>query len=139
MKAPLVETSAPVARINVTPIIDVALVLVIVLLITAPMLTVRDLGIQLPDAETRGPEDEARISITLGQTGELALDEDLVTMETLVGELRERLAEDEDRLVVVRADQVADYRQVEDVLRLTREAGVRRVAIATRQKTGEAS
>ena len=50
-----------------------------------------------------------------------------------------RLVDDEDRLVVVRADQGADYRQVEDVLRLTREAGVRRVAIATRQQTGEAS
>ena len=74
MKKPLVEGAPCIVKINVTPIIDVALVLVIILLVTAPILSVADLDIQLPTAHTRGAEDDVRISVTLGSQGELAID-----------------------------------------------------------------
>jgi biopolymer transport protein ExbD len=128
-----------VARINVTPIIDVALVLVIILLITAPMLTVRDMGVELPAAQTRGPEDEARMALTVGLDGQIALDEDLVSRDQLVGAIQARLAGHEDMLVVVRADHASRYDEVEDLLRLAREAGARRIAVATRPGTEDAS
>jgi biopolymer transport protein ExbD len=119
------------------PIIDVALVLVVILLITAPMITVRDLDITLPQAETRGAEDELRISVTLGEDGLLAVDEELVSLSRLGDALASRIAKiDKDVLVVVRADAGASYETVQEILRQARAAGARRLAIATRQGDG---
>jgi biopolymer transport protein ExbD len=124
-----------IARIHVTPIIDVALVLVIILLITAPMLTVKDLDVSLPKAQTRGAEDDARITITLGRKGELALDENLISPESLPALLNSRLAGDkENMLVIVRADEETPHHVVRSVLSRAREAGAKRMAIATQQK-----
>jgi biopolymer transport protein ExbD len=123
------------ARINLTPIIDVALVLVIILLITAPMLSVADIDVKLPAAQTRGAEDEGRISITLGKTGELAVNEELVSPDMLREMLRMLLAreQNENMLVVVRADQDVPYELIRVILREAREAGASRLAIATLQ------
>jgi biopolymer transport protein ExbD len=123
------------ARMNLTPIIDVALVLVIILLITAPMLSVADIDVELPTAQTRGAEDEGRISITLGKTGELAVNEDLVTPDKLREMLKMLLAKKQNKntLVVVRADQEVPYELIRVILREAREAGANRLAIATLQ------
>ena len=64
-----------ITRVNVTPIIDVALVLVIILLVTAPLISVADLGVHLPQAHTREAEDERNVSITLGTDGNLWLEQ----------------------------------------------------------------
>jgi biopolymer transport protein ExbD len=123
------------AKINLTPIIDVALVLVIILLITAPMLSVADIDIKLPNAQTRGAEDEGRISITLGKAGELAVNEELVSVDKLREMLRMLLSreQNENMLVVVRADQDVPYELIRVILREAREAGANRLAIATLQ------
>ncbi len=126
-----------ITKVNVTPIIDVALVLVIILLVTAPLLSVADLPVNLPQAQTRESEDERNLSITLSSTGDLALDDDLVTRAALGPALRERLSEreNENALVVVRADSDASYSAVRELLETARAAGAKRLAIATRQKT----
>ena len=76
MKPLITEKMPTVARINVTPSIDVALVLVIILLITAPMMSVSSMEIDLPEAKTRSIEDEVRVSITVDSNGRIAVDED---------------------------------------------------------------
>ena len=126
-----------ITKVNVTPIIDVALVLVIILLVTAPMLAVSDLPVNLPQAQTRESEDERNLSITLSSAGELALDETRVERQALTAAVRERLAPrgNETVLVVVRADADAPYSVVRELLNDARAAGARRLAIATRQKT----
>ena len=59
----------PIVKVNVVPIIDVSLVLVIILLVTAPLMTVADLPVDLPQAQTREAEDERNVSITLSSPG----------------------------------------------------------------------
>jgi biopolymer transport protein ExbD len=126
----------PITRINVTPIIDVALVLVIILLVTAPMLSIADLPVDLPQAHTREAEDERNVSITLGADGRLAVDDDVVRREQLRSYLAARLAEpgNAEVLVVVRADSGAPFATVRGLLDDARAAGARRLAIATRQR-----
>jgi biopolymer transport protein ExbD len=125
-----------ITRINVVPIIDVALVLVIILLVTAPIITVSELPVNLPAAHSRGAEDERNLSITLGPNGELAIDRETVSRSDFSEVLRARLAEpeNEDVLVVVRADTGAPYTRVGDILEEARSAGATRLAIATRQE-----
>ncbi len=135
MRRSFVSQNPTIARINITPIIGVALVLVLILLVTAPMLCLLDLGITLPEAQARGSEDEHRLSVTLGKSGELAIDDVLIPRENLVAILNARLTEENrgDALVVVRADAMVPHEDVHSILQEVREAGARRVAIATRQ------
>ena len=125
-----------ITKVNVTPIIDVALVLVIILLVTAPMLSVADLPVDLPQARTREAEDERNVSITLSSTGRLAVDDKIVTSEELDRYLRSKLSEkqNENVLVVVRADSGAPYSAVRRLLNQAKADGATRLAIATRQK-----
>jgi biopolymer transport protein TolR len=127
----------PITKVNVVPIIDVSLVLVIILLVTAPLMTVADLPVDLPQAHTREAEDERNVSITLSSTGALAVDEEVVTRDMLRGVLQTHLAENgnQDVLVVVRADSGAPYTAVQGLLEDARAAGATRLAIATRQRS----
>ena len=127
----------PITKVNVVPIIDVSLVLVIILLVTAPLMSVADLPVDLPQARSREAEDERNVSITLSSTGALAVDEEVVTREALRGVLQTQLAQsgNENVLVVVRADSGAPYTVVHELLEDARAAGATRLAIATRQKT----
>jgi len=126
----------PITRINVTPIIDVALVLVIILLVTAPMLSQADLPVDLPQARTREADNERNVSITYSSAGELALDDRRVPADLFRGALRAKLAEpgNENVLVIVRADSGVPYGAVRELLDEARTAGAHRVAIATRQR-----
>jgi len=127
----------PITRVNVTPIIDVSLVLVIILLVTAPMLSVADLPVNLPAAHTREAEDQRNVSITLSEGGYLAVDDQVVERSQLRSVLTARLRQpgNENVLVVVRADAGAPYAAVRELLADARAAGAKRLAIATRQKT----
>ena len=126
-----------ITKINVTPIIDVALVLVIILLVTAPMMSVADLPVDLPAARTREAEDERNVSVTVASDGSMAIDNEIVSMQTLGPALAKRLAEpgNKDVLVIVRADTNTPYADVRQVLDRARVAGAARLAIATRQRT----
>jgi len=124
-----------ITRVNVTPIIDVALVLVIILLVTAPLISVADLPVNLPLAHTREAESQRNVSVTLGRNGELAVDDRVVTADGLRDALARKLQDQgADVLVVVRADSDAPSGRVRALLDEARAAGARRLAIATRQK-----
>jgi len=128
------DTPSLITRVNVTPIIDVALVLVIILLVTAPLLSVPDTPVQLPEARARAVE-EQNLSITLGQNGEIAIDRTPVPAADFVAVLQRELARPENVgvLVLVRADAGTPYTQVGALLDEARAAGAQRLAIATRQ------
>ena len=128
------QASEMITKVNVTPIIDVALVLVIILLVTAPMITATDLRITLPEAHTRNAEGERNLSVTLGPDGDVKVDRDVVPRARVVDAIRTRLATSPDELVIVCADEGVPYSQVEALLEDARRAGAKRLAIATRNK-----
>lgn len=126
------------AKVNVVPIIDVSLVLVIILLVTAPLLTQADLPVNLPQAHTREAEDERNVSVTMGSNGGYAVDDKVIQEGQLKMAIAAKLSQpgNQDVLVVVRADSGLPYSAVEKVLADVRDAGAKRIAIATRQKGG---
>ena len=130
-----------ITKPNMTPLIDVALVLVIILLVTAPMLSVADLPVKLPQAVTREAEDERNVSITLGADGRLAVDDQVVNRADLSPTLANKLAlpGNKNVLVVVRADSGAPFSEVRRLLEDARAAGAARIAIATRQRVRDRS
>lgn len=135
MREPLVQAAPLLTRINVTPIIDVALVLVIILLITAPMLSVADLEVDLPPARSRSLDQGGFVSITVAADGQLAVDDKtLGDAADLVPYLLERRnAAGKELRVVVRADARLPHAAVREVLEAARAGGATRLGIATRQ------
>ncbi|MCB1183828.1 biopolymer transporter ExbD [bacterium] len=141
MREPLVQSAPLLTRINVTPIIDVALVLVIILLVTAPMLSVADLEVDLPQARTRDLEETGYVAITVGSDGQVAVDDQVLDgPDQIAPVLRNRraLSATGELAVVVRADARMSHAEVRDILDAARSGGATRVGIATRQTEGSA-
>jgi biopolymer transport protein ExbD len=136
MKKPLVQGTPLMTRINVTPIIDVALVLVIILLITAPMLSVADVELELPAAHSRDAEQPSYVTITVGRDGEIAVDDRVLgSAREIPAVIAGRLAEapEQKGMVVVRADAGLPHALVQDVISRAKRGGATRLGLATRQ------
>lgn len=135
MNRPFIEPTGTVTKINVTPIIDVALVLVIILMVTAPMIAVSDVDVSLPPAATRSLEASHRVTLTIGRGGEIAVDDDVVSPHRLSAVLAARFASmKDDNVLVVRADEGVPYASVQSLIAEAKAAGAVRIAIATRQR-----
>jgi biopolymer transport protein ExbD len=128
------NSQGPITGINITPLVDVCLVLVIIFMVTAPLLTQPILPVELPKARTAAGKDKENITLTVTKDGRWALNEKELSLEALAPVLREKIASSRDRYVIIRADREASYRYVLDAMRLAREAGARDFSIATEQK-----
>ncbi len=123
--------------INVTPLIDVCLVLLIVFMVITPLIS-KGSAVQLP--ETRNPlrltADTPRISVSLEQNGLVFIDRQLVTEERLEGALRDLAAANPDRQVLVAADHRLPYRDVRRLVVRLQAAGWSKVALAADRRLG---
>lgn len=128
------ESQGPITGINITPLVDVCLVLVIIFMVTAPLLTQPSLPVDLPKARTSEGKDRENITLTVTKDGRWALNEKQLSVEELGAALRRKVAESRGRYVIIRADSEASYGYVLDALRLAREAGAMDFSIATEQK-----
>lgn len=123
-----------ITGINITPLVDVCLVLVIIFMVTAPLLTQPTLPVDLPKAHTAEGKEQKNTTITVTKDGRWALNEKQIAFAELGPALRQKLAESRDRYVIVRADRDSNYKYVLDAMRVAREAGAKDFSIATEQK-----
>ncbi|MDE2039879.1 MAG: biopolymer transporter ExbD [Elusimicrobia bacterium] len=128
------EDDEIVSGINVTPLVDVCLVLVIIFMVTAPMFSQPLLKVSLPYAHARKGREEDKVTITLSKDGRLALDErEFASLDELSAALRGKLARSQSKQVVVRADRDATNGRLTDVMAAAKEAGALVLTIATEQ------
>ena len=122
----------PMSEINVTPFVDVMLVLLIIFMVTAPLLTV---GVEIILPETKAGaiagEDEP-LAISIDNGGQIFLQDTQVPLETLVPRLRAITGENRDLRIFVRGDSDINYGRVMEVMGTINRAGYRRVALITR-------
>lgn len=134
MAAKTSEEDDEIVGINITPLVDVCLVLVIIFMVTAPMMSDPVIKVQLPKAHTQEGEERDKVTITLSKDGEIAIDakkfKDLTEMEP---ELRARLGSSESKLVVLRADEAALHGPLTDLMAKAKDAGALSLTIATEQ------
>lgn len=123
-----------IAGINMAPIINVALVLVIVLIITAPILNIPSIPINLPRAVTIEAK-ERNITISYSKDGKVAIDTQVISWKDLVPKLKYRLKENSKALVIIRADKDVPYGEIEKIFDIViKKAGAKRIAVATEQR-----
>jgi biopolymer transport protein TolR len=119
------------AEINVTPFVDVMLVLLIVFMVTAPLLTV---GVPVDLPKTRAPalgQDKEPLSITVRRDGTIFLQKEQVTEETLVARLQAISANGYDQRIFVRGDDHVVYGKVMEVMGVLAAAGFTHIGLVT--------
>jgi biopolymer transport protein ExbD len=122
----------PIVNINITPLVDVCLVLVIIFMVTAPMFSEPALKVDLPKAHTREGEEKDKVTLTLSKDGKFAVDyEKFSDMNKLEAALKEKLAESRSKLVILRADKDADYGPLTELMARAKDAGALSMTIAT--------
>ncbi|HNQ92369.1 MAG TPA: protein TolR [Alphaproteobacteria bacterium] len=122
----------PMADINVTPFIDVMLVLLIVFMVTAPLLSA-GVPVDLPKTEA-GPvsdKDEKPLEVTVNKKGDIFIGETKVTQDELLVKLSAITGDDMERRVFIKADQGLAYGDVMGVLGAINKGGYRKVALIT--------
>lgn len=126
----------PMADINVTPFVDVMLVLLVVFMVTAPLLS-SGVPVDLPksDAKPINEDDNKPLEITLNGEGEIFIGEEEVKQDRLINMLEAMTNNDPERRIFIRADLTLDYGRVMSVLGSLNGAGFRKVALLSDPST----
>ena len=119
------------AEINVTPFVDVMLVLLIVFMVTAPLLTV-GVPVDLPKtrAQTLG-QDREPLSVTVKRDGRIFLQKEPIAEDALVDKLKAIASNGYDQRIFVRGDKAVDYGRVMEVMGLLSAAGFTHIGLVT--------
>jgi len=129
---------APMAEINVTPMVDVMLVLLIIFMVSAPLLTV-GVPIDLPQTKAKSlDQDKEPLTISVNTKGEIYLQNSEIKIEELVAKLQAvtQARGGSDERIYVRGDKKVDYGTVMRVMGRLSSAGFRRVALVTEVEQG---
>ena len=127
---------APMAEINVTPLVDVMLVLLIIFMVTAPLLTA-GVPVNLPDSRARPLEqDQKPVEVALNAEGKVFIDKEEVSDAALPGRLAELAARAEQPQIYFRADRAQNWDRVARAMGEINRAGLKRLAIITDQDAG---
>ncbi|MBQ9258693.1 MAG: biopolymer transporter ExbD [Neisseriaceae bacterium] len=127
------DEDAPMAEINVTPLVDVMLVLLIVFMITMPVLT-HSIPLQLPIATDEKPtqtEIKKPVRLAINEQGEYYLDEKLVSLEELKTFLQQKYSENPDLVLAIAADKSVEYENITNALQTAQQAGVSKIGFET--------
>jgi len=127
------------SNINVTPMVDVMLVLLIIFMVITPMLQ-NKVNIEMAKVENATPMPDAdkddAIVVAVTRDGSLYLGQNRVDPSQLGSLVRDRLEDKTDKTIFVRADYRAQYKAVEDAIDDVRTAGVEEVGLLTQRREG---
>ncbi len=122
---------ASFSEINVTPFVDVMLVLLVIFMVTAPMMTT-GISLDLPrgDGQTMEESDRA-VDISIDARSKIYLGDEVVQPETLVNRLKAMQKSNPDLKIVISGDRATSYGQVIELMSLLRLAGISKVGLKT--------
>ena len=119
------------AEINVTPLVDVVLVLLIIFMVTAPLMQ-RGIDVDLPRTDTQTSENEERLIIAINNKGAIFIGDVEIPMEDLKDQVQKRVETMKNKnAVFLRADASLRYQVIMDVMDLIKRSGVPTVGLVT--------
>jgi biopolymer transport protein ExbD len=118
-------------EINVTPLVDVMLVLLVVFIVTAPLLT-NAIHVNLPEtAETAPPEEKEAVYVSVDAQGKIFIDKTEIALESFENELKTRKAADPEIALNLNADDAVQYGIVAKVMSSIERAGIAKLSVLT--------
>ena len=126
-----------IAEINVTPLVDISLVLVIIFMIVAPFLSQILKPLQLPKSSKAAITEANSIKISVFPDGTLAVGSSMIGLGELPGRLKQEIASGKNPWALVRAGMEVPHGQVMQIVKIVKEAGIQRIAFAAQPKAPE--
>jgi biopolymer transport protein TolR len=124
--------STTIAQINVTPLVDVMLVLLVIFMVTAPIIQ-QGVQVNLPQAKAAAiPGTEQLLVVSIAKNGKIYLNDNVMTLDELGSRMRAIRANEAEKQVYVRADQDVRYGLVMKTIAELKQAGIERVGMVTR-------
>ena len=120
------------SEINVTPLVDVMLVLLVVFIVTAPLLT-QSVGVNLPKTVAAAPPPQTPVTmVSVDVNGEIYLDKEKMTTDQLAEKLTARHGENPELTVQFEVDEQVPYGKAAEVLAIAQHVGITKVSLQTR-------
>lgn len=130
------DSSDVVSEINITPLVDVMLVLLVTFIITAPLLN-NAVRINLPKTAATSPPSEVKtVTVSVDAASKVFIDKREVTAETLEPELKTLVAGNPDLALSLQADEGVPYRDVAKVIANIQRSGVNKLSVLTQPGGG---
>ncbi len=124
------EVGTSMSAINVTPLVDVMLVMLIIFMVTAPMMQ-SGIGVNLPQAETRSTPAEEGLTLTITPDRYIHLQDQVINQFLLEDKLKEYFVGQEKKVLFLKADQDLPYGFVITVIDIAKKAGVEVLGLVT--------
>jgi biopolymer transport protein ExbD len=131
------DDGAIVAEINITPLTDVFLVLLIIFMVTSSVIANTGKNVKLPEAQQTSSTPPKAVNVTIAADGTVQVDGTAVAREALRGAIEAALAQTEEKQVILRGDGEIPYKDAVYVLDQAQLAGAEGFALATTKKRGE--
>jgi biopolymer transport protein TolR len=127
------KLSSSLSEINVTPLVDVMLVLLIIFMVTAPMMQ-SGIQVNLPSAETRSNPSSGGLVITITKDRYIYMDGQIINLFFLETRIKNYFIGQEKKIVFIKADKDVAYGYVIDVMDVLKKAGIETVGMIVEQK-----
>jgi biopolymer transport protein TolR len=136
MDAPPQRESTTISQINVTPLVDVMLVLLVIFMVTAPIIQ-QGVQVNLPQARSSAiPGTEEHLVVTVAKNGKVYLNDNAMSISELGAKLRAIKKLEANKQVYLRADQDVRYGIVMKTIAEIKQAGIERLGMVTRPEEG---
>jgi biopolymer transport protein TolR len=122
-----------IGYINITPMVDVLLVLLIIFMVTANFLKMESVNINLPKVNAADPNNQKSVQIALTVNGKLLLEDTEVTEEKMIIKLSQEAKYRPNMRVTLSADERLSYGRIARVMGLIRQTGVTRIALSVKR------
>ncbi len=130
------DSVSDMAELNIIPLVDVMLVLLIIFMVAAPM-SISGIKVDLPSTKAKGAAvSEDRIVLSINKAGQYFLDKSAIPAESLAGRFKAIYEFREKKELFIRADQGVPYGNVVYAMGSAKAAGVKKLAMLTKRKAG---
>lgn len=133
------KTALEKGRLDVAPLVDVVLLLLIFFMLTSSFITPSGLRVDLPSASAVEPQDRDHLTVVISEDSEIFIEEQPVPLEDLQDRLAASLAAFPGRTLILKADRGSRHGTVVRVMSLARDLGWEKMAIAAQPEEGKVS
>jgi biopolymer transport protein ExbD len=124
----------PIAEINVVPLVDIILVVLIIFMVTAPMVLKPSIDVNLPKAASGEDSPATPLTIAIGREGEVALNGKPASLTEIAAFATELAKDKPDSAAILEADKSVTLERLTELIDVVKAAGIKRVAFSTQKK-----